>query len=588
MKLRLADDYCTRRLVAICLFVGALSVPYVLHHTLYPYPAFLPWIAEYFFRTQDVAGAVLLLVLVVAALVAPWRSTALELVERIGRHPWRVAALTFVLLCLGTLFIERNHPLPQDEYAALFQSRVFAAGRLTGQFPPELLGRLVPPNYLNQFIYGSFQTGAVASAYWPGFALLLTPFSWIGAPWACNPLLASLSVVLIGRLAARLSGAAQAGGWAMLLALASPAFTASAITYFSMSAHLLFNLLFAWLLLQVTPGRLVLAGVVGSFALVLHNPLPHTLFALPWIAWLAWQPRRWRNLFALAAGYLPLGVLLGLGWPLLLSKLLGATSYALFPSTGEPLHDIANFFWNWHIKLRSAIQLPDASLLEIRAAEAFRLWNWAVPGLLVLAAVGWWLHRRDWRARLLGLSVVSTMLGYLLIVYTQGHGWGARYLHPAWGAFPVLAALALVRLGPASRCEHTAGYVAALALLSLVFSTGLRALQIREYLDAHLAHRPPVVAGARQVVFIREDRTGGYQADLVQNDPFLRGPVVTMLSAGEESDTRLMRSRFPGARLWHRDARGDVWLLGPDQGQLEKPSRSQSESRPRSSSTPAR
>lgn len=557
-----ATDYCIRRLVAASLGVAVFSIFFILHHTDYPYAPYLPFIAEYFLRTQDVAGAALLAALVVAALLAPTRPAALAVVEAISRHPWRVAAATFVVLCLGAIFIERAHPLPQDEYAALFQSRVFAEGRLTGQFPPELLGRLVPPHYLNQFLYGSYKTGEVASSYWPGFALVLAPFSFVHAPWACNPLLAALSLVLIGRLATRLSGSSQAGGWAMLLALASPAFTAMAITYFSMTAHLLFNLAFVWMLLQPTPLRLAGAGLVGSYALVLHNPLPHVLFAAPWIVWLALQPSRYRNLLALAAGYLPLVVALGFGWALLLSNLLGETPYGLFRYDGNPLHAVANFFWNWHIKVRSVVEAPGGSIVASRVAELVRLWNWAVPGLPLLAVAGWWLWRTNLHARLLGLSLLTTMLGYLLIAYTQGHGWGARYLHPAWGALPVLGALALVRIGPGTRCERCAGFVASLALLSLVFASALRAAQIQAYVDSHLAKRPPTIPGARQVVFVRATPRD-YNADLVQNDPFLRGDVITLLSYGEENDARLVRARFPGARLVHSDERGQVWLLEP-------------------------
>ena len=79
------------------------------------------------------------------------------------------------------------------------------------------------------------------------------------------------------------------------------------------------------------------------------------------------------------------------------------------------------------------------------------------------------------------------------------------------------------------------------------------------------------------VVFIRE-RLGTYRWDLVQNDPFLRAPVVIMLSSGAENDARIMRTHYPGARLAHQDDRGQVWVLDS----------SQSDSRPRSSSTPAR
>ena len=555
------SDARTRRIAAVCLLVGAVSILYILHHTAYPYPPYLRSITEYFLRTQDVAGSALLMALVLAALFLPTRPAALRFVEACGRHPWRVAAATFVLLCLGALFIQRSHPLPQDEYAALFQSQVFAAGRLTGQFPPELLARLVPPHYLNQFLYGSLQTGEVASSYWPGFAILLTPFTWLQVPWACNPLLASLALVLMARLAERLSGAPQAAGWAMALALGSPAFTAMAITYFSMTAHLLLNLLFAWLLLEPARARLVLAGAVGSLALVLHNPVPHALFALPWIVWLARQTSPHRKLTALAAGYAPLTLLVGVGWSIVLSMLRGEAFSGLYPADGSMFHAVANFLWNWHVKLLSVLALPGSEVLSWRLAELVRLWNWAVPGLLVFAAGGWWLSRGDFRPWLLGLSFITTVAGYLLVTYPQGHGWGARYLHSAWGVLPVLAALLLVRLsdirwGPAKT------YIAILAVLSLLFANGLRAAQIRGYIDAHLAKRPPLVPGARQVVFVRAGPRD-YNADLVQNDPFLRGEVTIMLSYGRERDAQLMHGRFPGARLVHDDERGQVWLIEP-------------------------
>ena len=201
----------TRALIVLCLLVGGFSIFVILDFTGYPYPPYRYLLLEYFLRTQDITGSTLLIALVLAASLPRTQGPALGFVEMISRHPWRTAGVTFVVLCLGTLFVELDHPLAQDEYAALFQSRVFAAGRITGQFPPDLIAWLIPPFYMNHFLYGSFQTGQVASAYWPGFALLLTPFSFVQAPWACNPLLASLALVLIGRIAVRVTGAPQAG-----------------------------------------------------------------------------------------------------------------------------------------------------------------------------------------------------------------------------------------------------------------------------------------------------------------------------------------------------------------------------------------
>lgn len=556
------DDRRTRNFVLLSLGIVVLGILFILDYTGYPFAPYRYWVLEYFLRTQDIPGSALMLALLLAACIAPGKSAALRLVDAVARHPWPVAGATFVLLCLGTLYVAQDHALAQDEYAALFQSKAFAAGHLTGLYPADLLGRLIPPHYMNQFFYGSFQTGAVASAYWPGYALILTPFSLAQAAWACNALLAALALVLAGRIAEQLTGESRARGWAMLLALGSPALGAMAISYFSMTAHLLLNLVFAWLLLQPSPRRLALAGMVGSLALVLHNPLPHALFALPWIAWIALQPGRTRGLFALAAGYAPLAATLGFGWALLLSDIQGNTLHGLYPFDDNPLHRVANFFWTWHVKMRTAVTVPDGFVLASRLAELVRLWCWAVPGLPLLAAAGWWLGRGDPRVLLLGLSLIFTFAGYWIIGFNQGHGWGARYLHPAWGALPILAAVALVRVRENVSGAPLSRYVASLAVLSLVFATSLRAQQIHVEIDSHLAHRPPALPGARQIVFVAQDLPN-YTADLVQNDPFLRNPVWFLFSLDPKRDADLVRTRFPGARFVHGDRRGEVWRLDP-------------------------
>jgi hypothetical protein len=557
----LAAERPTRWFAVFCFVGGVVALIVAFDYGGYPFALHRFWILEYLLRTQDLTGGMLGLALVLAACFGPLQAPALRLVDALGTHPWRSAALTFVVLCLGALFIEHAHPLAQDEYAALFQSKVFAAGRLTGEFPPQILGRLIPSFYINQFLFASFDTGQVASAYWPGFALLLAPFSALGAPWACNPLLASLALVLVGRLAERLTGEPRARGWAMLLALASPQFTAMALTYFSMTAHLLFNLAFVALVIERSAAKLWLAGMVGSFALVLHNPVPHMLFAAPWIVWLLVQPQRYRNLLLLAAGYAPLALVVGFGWALLLGQIQGNSLIGLFPVDGNPLHRVANFFWGWYVKMRTALPGPRDRVAAARFAEMARFWAWAVPGLPLLSVAGWWLARRDVRAALLGASFLCTVLGYFLVGFTQGHGWGARYLHPAWGALPVLAAVALARLPLADdQARSLRRYVAALALLSLVLASALRAAQIDAYLDMHLAGRPPVLAGKRQIVFISFERHD-YAQDLVQNDPFLRDRVWYMASRGRSRDEDLMHKRFPEARRVRLDDRGSVWLL---------------------------
>ncbi|MFN2166903.1 MAG: hypothetical protein ACK2U9_11670, partial [Anaerolineae bacterium] len=150
----------------------------------------------------------------------------------------------------------------------------------------------------------------------------------LGVPWLLNPLLGAGSLLLVWRLTRDLVADRSAPGWALLLALASPQFTVNAISFYSMPAHLFFNLLFLWLLLRRGWRTALGAGVVGSVALTLHNPVPHLVFAPPWILWLCLERRAWRRGLALLAGYLPLSVVLGIGWLLVRSAVAGGEGAA--------------------------------------------------------------------------------------------------------------------------------------------------------------------------------------------------------------------------------------------------------------------
>ena len=534
---------------------GVLSMILILDLTEYPFYVPRVLIFSYLLYHQDIAGSVLVIAIALGAWLPRTRSGVLDFVGWLSRHPWTVAAATFAGLCAAVFAAGHNHALAGDEHLALFQSRVFAAGHLTGRFPPELVFRLVPDFYQWRWLIASEQTGEVASMYWPGFSLLLAPFSLIGAPWACNPLLASLSLVLIAKLAARLSGQPHAGGWALLFALGSPGFIGMAISYFSMTAHLFMNALFAWLLLERTRRRLLAAGAVGSLALVLNNPVPHALFALPWIVSVARGPDGRRNFLRLAAGYAPLGLLLGLGWWLFLRTLQGATPMALYPSDDDPLHRLGNLLWALSLEFWKVFTLSDWRFGS-RLLEQVRLWSWAVPGLPLLALAGWWLSRNVAEARLLGWSLACTLVGYLPVAFDQGSGWGARYVHPAWSALPVLASLAVARAR-----EDLQFYAARVAVLSLLFANALRLFQIELFMDDQLSLRPPFEKGARQIVFINANPVN-YAQDFLQNDPYLRSPVIFMMSRGLGRDyDEIIRRRYPGARLVYDQPNGQVWRL---------------------------
>jgi hypothetical protein len=463
-------------------------------------------------------------------------------------------------LSAGCLLVYHNHPLSMDEYAAVFQSQVFAGGHLAGSFPVPLLDWLIPPGFQNAFLSVSPVDGRVASGYWPSFSLLLAPFSWLGAPWLCNALISGATVLVMHRIALTLFEDREAAGFAALLTIASPVLFGNGVSYYSMPAHLLANGVYALLLLQPTVKRCVLAGLVGSVALTLHNPVPHMLFAIPWAIWLVTRPRGWRLALAIVAGYLPLSALLGLGWYSFSNHLMHDGLSAAATADVEGMVGQG--------KLRMLFALPNATVLLARGIGLAKLWLWAVPGLLVMAGAGAWRWRGDPRCAALAASAILTFCAYLLVTVDQGHGWGYRYFHSAWLSLPVLAAGALARKRTAAETDRAGAgwlvgdeqraYVVACAVASLIAGVGLTAYQMNEFITDDLRQVPAYGGHEPRVIFIDAIHSF-YGADLVQNDPWLRGNIIRMMSHGATNDAALMHAHFPSFHQVHADSHGSVW-----------------------------
>jgi hypothetical protein len=511
------------------------------------------------FAVNDYPGAVFALLILGGALLGSRYLPARRVVHWAGDQPLIIVVITALLLALGTLTIYHNHPLSMDEYAAYFQSRAFAAGHLHGRFPIPLMDWLIPPGFQDYFLNVSRATGSVAEAYWPGFALLLTPFTWAGVPWLCNPVITALTLLVIHRLALELFDDREAAGFALLLTIASPVIFADGISYYSMPAHLLANSVFALLLIRPTPFRAAAAGVVGSLALALHNPVPHMLFAAPWLVWIATRQGGLPLLAALIAGYLPLCALLGLGWFVFSGHLVheGLVSATTPVALLNRLQGMIRFF-----------SLPDAQVVLARLIGIAKIWVWAVPGLMILAVTGAIQWHRNVLCRLLTASALLTLFGYFLVPVDQGHGWGYRYFHSAWVALPLLATAALFR--PARTTEkadsptqlfedgETKGFVAACILLTLVLGVGFRAWQLQDFVARDIADLPQYKGTERRIVII-DHRFSFYGADLVQNDPWLRGNEIRMYSHGAAADEQIMARYYPELHRVYADRYGTVW-----------------------------
>jgi hypothetical protein len=546
--MNIASQPSTVRLLAWCA-VGTALAQLVLWRSADV--AGLSLIFSYLLKVYDVHGNFLLLAVVAAAFLLRRRADALPLVQLAAERPWTIAALMFALLSLGSLFVYRAYPVSMDEYAALFQAKAFAAGKLSGAFPPELLDRLIPRIHQGTFLSVSRSTGAVAETYLPGFALLLAPFAWLGVPWAANPLIGALTIPAIHRLTLRITASREAAGWAVVLTAASPAFIVTSISYYSMAAHLLLNVLYALLLLSPSVPRALLAGLIGSLALVLHQPVPHLMFGFAFVAWLLFRPGSALIPAALLVGYLP-SLAIGIGWQHHLMDLARSAQSA--SPTAEPpalLDSIRGRL--------SAATLPQRLAIEARIAGFSKDWTWSAPGLLVLALYGYIAARTHTTVKVLGAALLVTFVAYFFFPLDQGHGWGNRYLYSAWFVLPVLAAMVFAS-GP-DKPAHELRCMAAWAIVfSLLVVDGFRLLQVHGFIGRQLAQVPPLTRAVErnEVIFIHPT-AGFYAHDMVQNDPFLRGGRITMVFDRQDNVAALMAARFPGYRKTEEGSWGERW-----------------------------
>ncbi|MCC7198206.1 MAG: hypothetical protein IT483_01700 [Gammaproteobacteria bacterium] len=506
------------------------------------------------FLFEDYPATLLYLAALTLALVPAVQRAAVALIGILGSRPLLTCSAALPVLAAGSLVVYHQHPLSMDEYAPYFQSRIFAAGSLYGQFRTDILDWLVYPPFQGHFIHVSRTTGQVASAYWPGFALLLTPFTAMGVPWLGNPLLGACGIWVVQRLVLELTRSHEAAGAAALFMVGSGAYMVYSISFYSMTAHLVCNAAFALLLLKPSFGRCLAAGFIGGLALCLHNPVPHLFFAAPWLIWLAWR-REWRHLTALAAAYLPWVILIGFGWYQLLHGLADGRAVAGSTGSDDLLLDAFRIF-------AGIFSIPTPVQLTDRMIELAKLWLWAAPALALFAAAGYRMHRADRRWNLLFASAVTTLIGYFFIPLDQGHGWGYRYFHSAWFVLPVLAAGVLT--APASSTEGwrlpmpLVRYGAGLGLCGALLMTPLFAYQVHGFIAAHLRQMPITEHGTPRVLII-STAMGYYAQDLGQNDPFLRGSIITMVSRGAKHDEAMMARAFPELVMLSRGHRGSVW-----------------------------
>jgi hypothetical protein len=528
------------------IFISALVIAYFYLADRYFFSTrSMSRIFRYLLTTDDAQTAWLHLGICVAAAGWKWRPPVIKAVDFLSAHVIKAVLLSVMLLGLGSVFLYHMNAFSMDEYVEVFQARIFAAGQLSAHLPAAVVDWLIPPGFNGGFLLASRTTGEAIGGYWPGFSLILSLFQILDIPWLCNPCLSGISIFLIYRITLEITADRRAAGWSVLFTLASGTFVAYGISLYSMQGRLAANLLFVWFLLRPGPYRCFAAGVSGSIALLIHSPLPHVVFAAPWIIAMARCRAQRRYLPHLVAGYLPGLLLAAVVWLPLRAAIVGSQS------TFEPIGP----------SLVAALSLPTSGMLDLRLAATVKLWLWASPCLLLFAILGRLRGGADQRVRLLFLSALATFIGYFFVVFDQGHGWGYRYFQAAWGVIPILAGCAMTE-----RCQSNdrlAAFAGSSAILGLLVIVPFQLLQIERVISRHSAQLPKPQRPNRYVYFVRE-AGGFYEADLVQMDPLLRGPDLILFSRGASMDAELRKQNWPEAVLVAHTASIDQWQVDAD------------------------
>lgn len=475
-------------------------------------------IADLFLKEQDWPVAVLTGAFMLALRFLPQPDVALEPPVHDRRVVAGAVLLTVATALLGWRLVCRSYPLSMDEFMATFDAAILRRGHLLATVPEAWRGFVgaLQPQFMIEVPDGSVW----ASSYLPVNAMALSVLGRLGTPAVAGAVWAATAIVALYGVARRLWPARpDAAVLAVLLLATSSQFLITAMTPYAMTAHLAFNMVWLWLFLR--GGRLGHAGAAGVAFLAcgLHQVIFHPLFAAPFVLQL-YLDRRWKPALFHTLVYAAVGVF----WMSYLLVLLPAV-----PEIGG-----SGSFRARLVMLLTHVD-PTGWSLMAKNLLRFVLWQNPLAVGLALAGVAAAVKARG-TLRALVAGAVLTVLAMTVLMPSQGHGWGYRYLHGFLGSLSLLAAAAWVAATTGVE-ERRRGWSLVLASVafSLLVLLPVRAWQVRSFIAPYAAATQALRKADVDVVAV--DPTGMFYAtDLVRNDPWLRNrpKVIDLVTASPD------------------------------------------------------
>jgi hypothetical protein len=475
--------------------------------------------------------------------------------------PVLLASAFVLIFCLifNYLVFERI-PHVHDEIDYLFQAKLFKSGRLYAASPCAK-DAFDFPHMINN--------GRWYSQYTPGFPLLLLPGLLLNAPWAVNPLLAGLSIILIFLLG-REAYDSKTGLLACLLAAASTWFLVMSSTLMSHTASLFFMALFVLFILKSISVPTILNGLTAGAALgmaILIRPFNAALFSLPVMAYYGFhffraKRARRKNILAFAItaltfiGLILLYNQLTNGHPLRMGYVVAYGDRVLPGFGSSPIPEIE----------QTPLRGRD-NIAEYLKALNSDLFGWPVSSFLALLPLLWlWFNDPGRRGTdlLLAAGFISLLAGYFFYWGTFTL-LGARLVFESLIVFALLSARGLIALKTlaqkisrprrARQLEMVAGGVLAVFFLYAFFIRLPRWVRpphtedTYKVVDRNFAgtgaaiHRSLSQAGSGRALIIMKFLnhppaffpTGGWGSGFLYNDPDLAADLIYAKDRGEKN-----------------------------------------------------
>jgi hypothetical protein len=413
--------------------------------------------------------------------------------------PVCVAAVIVILACLGRFYIHQNFDLCIDEYLNEFEAKILQHHQIAAEVPTEWVSYQNAMKVGYQNFHGDSNQGYWASGFLPGFAFLDYLFDSVALGWSLNPVLAGLSLLFLAALARRAwpDDSAFAANIAVLLLASSPQFLIMAFTKFAWPAHLCGTLFWVWLFTHPKKLYFLSTPIVGAILIGLHQPQVHLLVAAPFMLRLVYA-FRWQASLWFAAWYL-LGLL---AWY--------HVYVILRPTLAGPGGELAN------------MGFPVLLSLFVTCCHAITLYAWMTPllfPLVLMAAITWKTQPPLVQDSL--LAAMLTFLFYLSFPHLQGHGWGYRYMHSAYGLLALAGAGGAVKLSQHYKDTSVVKLVMCSLLFSLFVQIPYRCYEVRTMVRP-LAKTWAYIASRPYDFIIIQTSQFWYACDLIRNDPWLK------------------------------------------------------------------